>query len=292
LATLQGFDVDFAVSTGEHKGKRKKARELADAAYVESVLFDDSKADTLAIIKDFYKLTDDNPEAVRPWVVVDDRGRYRKRVTRLETALANNDHMHKVVDDYLEQTEMTADMPFVASLRELNRKVLEVVGFADAARAWQSGDVDQLALTRYSKDTLADFIAWCEANRDWLAGLVGKSSLDKLKANPVRFISSRLKKLGLKQKRVGNTHDQTYALEVESLKIACETLQRRNTLFTEIEDLPESVLPPEREQDAPPEDPQPRRVKLPTPPTPPEGWQYEHTLILPNGAQRHVWSEA
>jgi len=41
-----------------------------------------------------------------------------------------------------------------------------------------------------------------------------------------------------------------------------------------------------------PEDPQPRRVKLPTPPAAPLGWQYTHTLILPNGAQRHVWSEA
>jgi phage/plasmid primase-like uncharacterized protein len=290
LATLQGFDVGFAVSTGEHKGKRKKARELADAAYVESVLFDDSKADTLATIKDFYKLTDDNPEAVRPWVVVDDRGRYRKRVTRLETALANNDHMHKVVDDYLEQTEMTADMPFVASLRELNRKVLEVVGFGEAARAWQSGDVDQLALTRYSKDTLADFVVWCETNREWLAGLVAMPSPDKLAANPVRFISSRLKALGLKQKRVGKNKDGQYALEVESLKVACETLQRRGTLSTEIEDY-QKVSPEDAPPEDPPEDPQPRRVKLPVTPATPEGWQYSHTLILPNGAQRHVWTQ-
>jgi hypothetical protein len=64
-------------------------------------------------------------------------------------------------------------------------------------------------------------------------------------------------------------------------------MKRRGTLSIETEVLEKSVptLPEVASS------PQTRRVKLATPPNTPQKWQYDHTLILPNGAQRHVWTQ-
>jgi phage/plasmid primase-like uncharacterized protein len=308
LATLQGFDFVFAESTGAHKGKAKHAHELAEAAYVESVLTDEAKAGTLAAIKGFYVLESDDSDTLRLWVQVDDRGRYRTRLRRLETALSDDDHLKGVVDGLLERTEMRADMPAVASQREFYRSLLKYVGLLHAFRLWKQGKLEQLDLTRYTKASLEAFRKWIEDNREWLGGLVALPSPEQLKKNMIRYVGSWLKALGLKQRRVADPKDGQYALEIETFALACETLERRGnllpTLFSIKDSLGKSVgadLPPPSSNNAPPDSPdfpdaplppsQSTRIVLQTPPAPPDGWHYKHTLRLPDGTQKHVWEE-
>jgi hypothetical protein len=257
LAVLQGFDVSFMPDV-ESQGLVKLARALADTAYNDAVEHSEQHSETRAGIRDFYKLTED--DCLRHWIELDDRGRYRRHVVQLETALADDDHLDKLLQKLLERTEMQADMPALASAREFHCKLLEAVSFADAAKLATGSKLEQTALPRYSKDSLEAFITWVEANRAWIAGLVPlPKDPDKLKANPLRYVSSWLKRLGLKQTRVGKHAQGTYGLELGSLTCACRTLQKRGTLSLNKSSLDKSVPAFEHVQvnpSPPPEPPQ------------------------------------
>lgn len=239
LAVLQGFDVSFMPDV-EGQGLVKRAKELADKAYNDAVEHSEQHSETRAGIRDFYKLTED--DCLRHWIELDDRGNYRRRVVQLEAALADDDHLDKLLKKLLERTEMQADMPAVASAREFHCKLLEAVSFVDAAKLATGSKLEQTALPRYSKDSLEAFVRWVEANRAWLAGLVAlPKDPDKLRANPLRYVGGWLKRLGLKQTRVGKNDQGTYSLELVSLTYACRTLQKRGTLLLDDSPLDKSV---------------------------------------------------
>lgn len=244
LAVLQGFDVELVeASDDDTSALIKEARELADTRYVESVLSDARYVDTRANISEFYALAEDDD--LKRFIELDDRGRYRKRVQRLELALGGDELLERRVNELLEHVEMKADMPALASEREFNRKLLRAVRFNEASTTLATGASEQRHLPRYSVDSLETFRAWIEDNRQWLAGLIALPTKEQLEQNILRYVGSWLKRLGLKQTRTGNTHDRTYSLELASLQVLCEVIKRRsekNTLSCESTDSEKSVL--------------------------------------------------
>jgi hypothetical protein len=245
LAVLQGFDVELVEASDDDTSRLiKEARELADTRYVDMVLHDARYVDTRANIREFYSLGDDND--LKRFIELDDRGRYRKRVQRLELALGGDELLERRVNELLEHIEMKADMPALASEREFNRRLLRAVRYNEAIAALATETAtEQRHLPRYGFDSLETFRAWIEDNRAWLAGLVALPTKQQLEKNIIRYVGSWLKRLGLRHDRAGNTHNGTYSLEITTLQVVYEVIKRRkqkNTLSCESTDSEKSVL--------------------------------------------------
>lgn len=266
LAALQGFDFDLLDSDPDHKGLATAARALADGEHYDRVeaarVLSTEAAQTLRWrvgagayvsredraaceryrVTDFYRLT--SADDLREALELDHRGRYQSRLERLELALDTPEGVLARELEEAGENPLEADRRPLAARHDLYSRVLKAVGFGAAAHMVLTGKAEQLDLPRYNLAALEPLRVWIEENRSWLGGVIALPLPERLKDNLVRYVGSWLKALGLKQKRVGNTHEQTYALELETLKSAYRTLKRRNTLSSLTVPSEESVLRP------------------------------------------------
>ena len=201
---------------------------------------------------------------LRTWLLADYRGRYRVKMERLERVLTDDETAHTYVSQMLERVEMRADTPLTLLRREFLQRVLTAVDFVsdvtalndtltpeeletaaqcelETRAAGRSGDckppptaqrLRTVALEhfgRYTRESerVRELLAWIEANREVLAGVVALPTPDKLAANAVRYIASWLELLGLRQHRAGKNARGEYVLDGASLALAAHVFDRR-----------------------------------------------------------------
>ncbi len=256
LAALQGFSFELLDSDPKHKGLATAARELADAEHYDRVEAARelsveaaqafrrrvdagahvSREDRSALeryrVADFYRLA--AKDDLRAALELDRRGRYQGQLEKLELALDTPEGILERELAEADRRPLEADRRPLTARHELYSRVLNCVGFGAAARlvmAGRSESTMQLDLPRYTSKELEPLRVWIEQNRSWLAGVIALPDAARLKENPVRYVGSWLKVLGLKQKRVGKNELASYALEVAALETACKTLKRRGDTF-------------------------------------------------------------
>ncbi|MBK7994091.1 MAG: hypothetical protein IPK14_11910 [Blastocatellia bacterium] len=73
---------------------------------------------------------------------------------------------------------------------------------------------------KYSKESLSssELITYLTQNREVLVGIINLPKNEQLLSDPIRYLSLLLKRLGLKQKRVGNSINGEYMLVASRLE--------------------------------------------------------------------------
>lgn len=211
----------------------------------------------------YFRNADAGGDDLKTWLLADYRGRYRGQLERLEYTLTDDEAALTYAEQLLERTEMRADAPLTLTRREFGQRVLAATGLEQAVtalhdeltpdelaaaadwelakRAYGRSGVDpspvaarlrSVAVARFSRYSLAsepvaELLAWVEANRAVLAGVVALPSPDELRANAVRYIRSWLKTLGLRQHRAGKNARGEYVLDGAALALAAHVFERR-----------------------------------------------------------------
>ena len=206
-----------------------------------------------------------NGEVVNPtWLRADYRSRYRFQLERLEFTLKDEAAAAAYAVQLLDRVEMRADAPLRMKRREFSQQVLRAVGFERATQTLYDAltpdeleaaaqlelerraygrdreqepptillrlrDVALKDFARYSLsgETVRELLGWIEENRAVLAGVVALPTTAELHANPVRYIRSWLKPLGLRQARVGKNARGEYVLDASALALAARVFERR-----------------------------------------------------------------
>jgi phage/plasmid primase-like uncharacterized protein len=169
-------------------------------------------------LKEFYVIDESE---IPVFVEFDRRGKGRAEVRNLEIALADGAELQRLTT--LESTKLVPDQQSFFVLQSLLSVVLAAVGVN-----CRSFTMDPDA--RYSTDSLKRFVEWVEANRHILRGVMRIPPPEILASQPVRFISVVLRKIGLKQHRVGRNEKGQYCLDQAQLEKMGTVLERRGTL--------------------------------------------------------------
>jgi len=172
----------------------------------------------------FYNVHDTHTDTIKELSLIDDDGRLKTQILNLELALGDNQLAQSRFLKQLEEgAQFTADLSHYATIQKLYQKLLTTLKLVD--------DNQQLKISdfRYNKITFLNsgFIEWIEEHRSILKGFISLPSEEKLKTEPLRFVSSLLQKLGLKQKRVGRTDSGFYQLDETQLILMKHLLERR-----------------------------------------------------------------
>jgi hypothetical protein len=180
---------------------------------------------------DFYNLYDKDEDSIRALGELDNEGRFKKHVLTLELALGDTE---LAKSRFLKQMEtgaqFAADLSHFATLQSLYQRLLKTLHLTT--------NHDSLSLEdyRYSKDDIlaSGFIAWIESNRPVLQGVVTIPATAQLKNDPLRFVGMLLKRLGLKQKRVGRADEGVYHLDVNRTQLLNALVLRRKGGLTSV----------------------------------------------------------
>lgn len=173
-------------------------------------------------LKEFY-LADD---AEIPSVIeFDRRGKGRAEVRNLEIALADDAELQRLIT--LESSKLVPDQENFYVKQMLFSMVLAVVG-VNCRSFTLDPDV------RYCSDSLRWFVEWVEAYRHILRGVMRVPPPEILASQPVQFISVVLRKMGLKQSRVGRNAKGQYCLDQDQFEQMRAILERRGTLPTQM----------------------------------------------------------
>lgn len=177
-------------------------------------------------IIEFYKLSAHDEENITALTQVDNEGRFRKSLLNLELALGDE---QLAKQRFLEQLEagaqFAADLTHYAVLQQLLKKLLQTLSLDTSLGILSAEDY------QYDAESLLEsgFFEWIEKNRNVLQGLISLPTPNQLKANPLRFISNLLSRIGLKQKRVGRTEKGLYHLDIERIELMNALIMRRRS---------------------------------------------------------------
>ncbi|HNC44288.1 MAG TPA: hypothetical protein PLU80_08985, partial [Acidobacteriota bacterium] len=173
-------------------------------------------------LKGFYMADD---AEIPAFIEFDRRGKGRAEIRNLEIALADNAELQRLTT--LESTKLVPDQQNFFILQSLLCTVLAAVG-VDCRHFILDPDC------RYSTESLKWFVEWVEANRHTLRGVMRIPPPEILASQPVRFISVVLRKMGLKQQRVGKNKKGQYRLDSDQFEQIQAILERRGMLPTQI----------------------------------------------------------
>lgn len=169
-------------------------------------------------LKEFYVIDESE---IPVFVQFDRRGKGRAEVRNLEIALADDAELQRLTT--LESSKLVPDQQNFFVLQSLLSVVLAAVG-VDCRNFTLDSDF------KYSTESLQWFVEWVEANRHILRGVMRIPSPEILASQPVRFFSVVLRKMGLKQHRVGKNEKGQYRLDQNRFEQMRTVLERRGTL--------------------------------------------------------------
>lgn len=130
---------------------------------------------------------------------------------------------NRFLSQFEEGEQFAPDLTHFATLQALYKKVLETFHLITPDNSFSFNDCTYDRLTLLQNG----FIDWIESNRSILQGIIAIPSLERLKRDPIRFVSYLLQKLGLKQKRVGKSEDGKYQIDSERAHLLLTLLERR-----------------------------------------------------------------
>ncbi len=173
---------------------------------------------------DFYKLAESDEEGVQLIAKLDDEGQLKKQILQLELALGNQETAKKrFLAQFEEGAQFAPDITHFATLQEFYQQLFKTLHLTFADNAFRPNHFT------YDKEKIkkSELIDWIEAHRQTLQGIITLPNKEQLQAEPLRFLSGILTKLGLKQKRVGRTQKNVYQLDSERLTFLNAILKRR-----------------------------------------------------------------
>ncbi|MFY9227527.1 MAG: hypothetical protein WAQ98_32950, partial [Blastocatellia bacterium] len=224
----------------------KVSNELEEKEYIESRTFADRIAPIEAqklkkkirrtenetcelesfVIREFYRAKQDIDDNDLSFLIKQDqRGKLRRQISSLELALSNDQQLLiKYEEQDLSGVELRPDMNLYAIKRELYRIVLASVG-VDLKGLLYDG-------RKYSKESLSsnELITYLTQNREILVGIINLPKNEQLLSDPIRYLSLLLKRLGLKQKRVGNSINGEYMLVASRLEFLRTIVMNRGVV--------------------------------------------------------------
>lgn len=169
-------------------------------------------------LKEFYMIDESE---IPTFVEFDRRGKGRAEVRNLEIALADDAELQRLTMD--ESDELIADQRNFFILKMLLSHTLTAIGI-------NCKDFILDPDCRYSTESLKCFVEWVETNRHILRGVMRIPPSEILARQPVQFISVVLRKMGLKQHRVGRATKGQYCLDRDRFNQLRAILERRGTL--------------------------------------------------------------
>ncbi len=173
---------------------------------------------------DFYKLADSDEEGLQLIAALDDDGQLKKQILQVELALGDTETAKKrFMAQFEEGAQFAPDITHFATLQEFYQQLFKALQLTSVNTAFKPSHFT------YDKEKLkaSGFIEWIEAHRLSLQGIVTLPTSAQLQAEPLRFISGLLTKLGLKQKRVGRAQKGVYQIDSERLTLLNAILKRR-----------------------------------------------------------------
>ena len=173
---------------------------------------------------DFYRLNDTETTTLTQLTDIDADGRFRKKITLLELALGDVQlAKQRFTAQFENQAQFAADLTYHASTQVLYKKLLHTLKAIDEKGALVSNEY------HYNNEALisSGFIDWIEVNRASLNGVINIPNRTFLNAEPLRFVSTLLSQMGMKQKRVGQSTKGTYVLCAENLAFLKAILNKR-----------------------------------------------------------------
>ncbi|MFY9225075.1 MAG: hypothetical protein WAQ98_20545, partial [Blastocatellia bacterium] len=224
----------------------KVSNELEEKEYIESRTFADRIAPIEAqklkkkicrtenetcelesfVIREFYRAKQDIDDKDLSFLIKQDqRGKLRRQISSLELALSTDQQLLiKYEEQDLSGVELRPDMNLYAIKRELYRIVLTSVG-VDLKGLVYDGK-------KYSKESLSssELITYLTQNREVLVGIINLPKNEQLLSDPIRYLSLLLKRLGLKQKRVGNSINGEYMLVASRLEFLRAIVMNRGVV--------------------------------------------------------------
>lgn len=267
LAAFDGYSIEYKELGIEQKKERAKLQKLGreteaqeyvttranelnledkEAEEIETLsrrTFSQTRALDKHKVRKFYRLPDDAPiETVESTLTRDDRGKLRNKVINLETALLTDEQLkekyqtdQKKAKENGDSKRLTPDYKLYATKREFFLAVLLAVGITQQLQIKQvttEDDPNKTTSYFYTKesDSITSFINWVIDRRDILEGIVNIPNNEKLKENPLQFISYQLRKLGLEQNRFGKNENCEYKVVEATLNNMRQILLSRGII--------------------------------------------------------------
>ncbi|MBX7224089.1 MAG: toprim domain-containing protein [Blastocatellia bacterium] len=176
-------------------------------------------------LKEFYRLPETAAADIVAAVIEKDRrGQRRTEISHLEIALATDEQLREAQGTHNQTADFLPDQRNLAAEREFSRMVLQAVGIEPAR-------LEPNPNHTYSKTSpaIVALVAWLRANRGWIGGILRMPPDERLTADPLRFVSKALRRLGLRQRRIGRHAKGEYCLDVGGLYELTEVLWKRGT---------------------------------------------------------------
>ena len=180
----------------------------------------------------FYNLSAHDTQSIDAMVSFDSDGRFKQQVLALELAVGDAEIARKRFLSQLEEgAQFAADLEHFATRQQIYQQLLQ------ALRLNTTEPRLNVQAFHYTRETLLDsgFIDWVEEHRPILQGLFTIPPKERLRTDPLRFVSMLLAQMGLKQKRVGKSLLGVYQINPERLQLMNALLLRRQQGFSGVQ---------------------------------------------------------
>lgn len=239
LCRLDGYTLDYGDSSPEEIAQGKFfqaiAKEAEEQEYIESRVEapiisneektelkkkshktreENCKMDKKEII-DFYRIDENAPKEVIEQVIIDDkRGKKRTEIRNMEIALANDNQVQQLRENELKAgIDLLPDKRNFAVEREVYQKILACAGIDLKL------NTNVISPLRYTADDLREtFVPFMQSHYLIVKGVVPRlPTIDAIKSDPIRTFGTLLKRIGLKQTKIGRNENNQYCVDINSL---------------------------------------------------------------------------
>lgn len=239
LCRLDGYTLDYGDSSPEEIAQGKLfqviAKEAEEQEYIESraeasLISSEEKAelkkkcyktreenckmDKREII-DFYRIDEDASKEVIEQAIIDDkRGKRRTEIKNMEIALASDNQIQQLRENELKAgIDLLPDKRNFAVEREVYQKILACAGIDLKL------NTNVISPLRYTADDLREtFVPFMQSHYLIVKGVVPRlPTIDAIKSDPIRTFGTLLKRIGLKQTKIGRNENNQYCVDINSL---------------------------------------------------------------------------
>jgi hypothetical protein len=202
----------------------ESAQALREMLNIPRKTFEQSRSLKKQQTIEFFHLAPDDTQSIQALASLDNDNQFKKQVLNLELALGDKDLAQK---QFLKQTEknpqFAADVKHFAVLQLLFKQLLVTLHLLSDNHCLNSADY------RYTREMVLNsgFIDFIENHRTIFQGILSLPSTHQLNKDPIRFISTLLKRVGLKQKRVGRAEHATYHVDGDRIALLNGILTKR-----------------------------------------------------------------
>ncbi|MFY9224228.1 MAG: plasmid replication protein, CyRepA1 family [Blastocatellia bacterium] len=254
LCRLDGYSLGYGDSSPEEVAQGKFfqaiAKEAEEQEYIESRVEvplisseektelkkksyktreENCKMDKREIV-DFYRIDENAPKEVIEQAIIDDkRGKRRTEIKNIELALANDNQVQQLRENELKAgIDLLPDKRNFAVERELYQKLLACAGIDLKL------NTNVISPLRYTADDLREtFVPYVSSHYLILKGVIPRlPKIGAVRSDPIRTFGTLLKRIGLKQVKIGRNENNQYCVDINSLTSVKTIIIRRGKVST------------------------------------------------------------